>query len=287
MRLPRFPIGFREAGGHVEIEMFARLGIHEPHFSQHVDIPLARREYLDDEHVVSERREHLEPRLEPGGIEKVGDHDCHATTKGTAGKLSNALPEVGAPACFERLEHREHREDAASAASGRNLAGQRRAERQNGHAIEVDESDVAERRGQSSRLIEFGVGGHRTARIEKQVDRQVLFLIEQSEQQPVQTFVGFPIDVAHIVAGRVLAVVGKLEPAPALPRLPVGTVASCERAHRDDAEVFEFLEKVSVEHGKIGHVGHVGGVGHAEDRSDGDHALLHAYNPYISTCSPL
>ena len=53
------------------------------------------------------------------------------------------------------------------------------------------EANVAERRRNPPRLIEFRWFGHGARRIDEQIDRQVLFLVEQPEQQPVQALCAF------------------------------------------------------------------------------------------------
>ena len=121
------------------------------------------------------------------------------------------------------------------------------AERQDRQPIEMREPDVAERRRDPPRHVELRRLRHRSAGVEHQVDRQILLLVEEPQQQPVQALVGLPVDVAEVVAGGVRPVIGELEPAPALGRQPIGAVLPGERPLRDDVEVFQLLEEVVFE----------------------------------------
>jgi hypothetical protein len=50
--------------------------------------------------------------------------------------------------------------------------------------------------------------------------------------------------VPEVIAGRVLPVVGELEPAPALGRQPIGAILTGKRPLRDDMQVLELLQEV-------------------------------------------
>src|SRR5713226_9398343 len=61
--------------------------------------------------------------------------------------------------------------------------------------LDIDEPDVTERRRIALRWFR-----HRSAHVEEEIDRQVLLLLEEPQQQPVDAFVRFPVDVAEVVA---------------------------------------------------------------------------------------
>ena len=124
------------------------------------------------------------------------------------------------------------------------LAAERATERENGDAIQMREADVAQRGRNPARLVELGRLGHRSRRVDEQIDRQVLLLVEQTQEQPVQTLIGLPVDVPEVVARRVLPVIGELEPAATLAREPIRPILARKRLLRDDVQVLELLEKV-------------------------------------------
>ncbi len=78
---------------------------------------------------------------------------------------------------------------------------------------------------------------------------QVFFLLEPLEQQLVVAGVDVPVEVAEVVAGGVLAVVGELDAAAELHRPPLGQERPAEDPPRDEREVFELLQEVGVEQG--------------------------------------
>ena len=56
-----------------------------------------------------------------------------------------------------------------------------------------------------------------------------------------------PVEVPEVVAGRVLAVVGELDPAAELHRPPLGQELAAEDPPRDEREVFQLLQEFGVE----------------------------------------
>jgi len=125
--------------------------------------------------------------------------------------------------------------------------------------VQVRKGDVAERSGNSLGLIEPYRLAHRTAGVEKQVDRQVPLFIEQPKQQPVQPLVGIPVDVPEVVAWRVLSMVGELESPSTLLRRAVRPMLSGERTPGDHVQVLELLQQI-----RFKSKGH--GVGACPDR---------------------
>ena len=186
----------------------------------------------------------LQAVLEAVRIEEIGDDDREPALARPRRELREGAAEIRVAGRLHLLEQVEDAKDPALAAARHRFVVQAGAERQNRHAIQVREADVAEPGDDASRLVEFRRLDHRPAGVEKQVDRQVLLFVEQPEQQPVQALVGLPVDVAEVVAGRILAVIGELQPAPALARQPVGAILPGERALRDDVQVLELFEEV-------------------------------------------
>ena len=56
-----------------------------------------------------------------------------------------------------------------------------------------------------------------------------------------------PVEVAEVVAGRVLAMVGELDAAAELHRPPLGQQLAAEDPPRDQREVLQLLQEVGVE----------------------------------------
>src|SRR5262245_11294266 len=106
---------------------------------------------------------------------------------GARGKLADALQHIGGAIGLEALEHLEHRKNARPAATWDRFLTESSAERQNGHAVEVNQADVAQCGRNSLRLVELPLARHRSAGIEEEVDRKVLLFVEQAQQQPVET----------------------------------------------------------------------------------------------------
>ena len=88
---------------------------------------------------------------------------------------------------------------------------------------------------------------HRLARIDEEVDRQILLFVEQPQQQAAEPLVGLPVDLPEVVAGRVAAMVGELEAAAALGREPVGAALADEGALGDHVQVLQLLQEVVFE----------------------------------------
>jgi hypothetical protein len=80
---------------------------------------------------------------------------------------------------FHRLQHFEDAEDAALPSPRLHFRADGFVERKNRDAVEMRKADVTERRRDASGLIELGRLAHRLARVNKEVDRKILLLIEQ------------------------------------------------------------------------------------------------------------
>ena len=76
---------------------------------------------------------------------------------------------------------------------------------------------------------------------------QVLLFLEQAQQQLVEAAVDGPVEVAQIVAGGVVAVVGELDAGAGLARAALGAHAPENTFLRDDVEVLELLQELLVE----------------------------------------
>src|SRR5690606_26255777 len=123
--------------------------------------------------------------------------------------------------------------------------GQARAEAfgEDAHAdpVEIVERDVAERGSEAPRMVELGrlAERHAGARVDDQVQRQVLLGRVQLEEQLVEPRIDVPVDVAEVVAGPVVTEVGELQAATAL---RAGALAAQQAAEDLACEQLELLE---------------------------------------------
>ena len=76
---------------------------------------------------------------------------------------------------------------------------------------------------------------------------QILLLLEQAQQQLVEAAVDGPVEVAEVVAGGVVAVIGELDAGAGLARAALGAQVPDEDLLRDDVEVLELLQELLVE----------------------------------------
>ncbi len=88
---------------------------------------------------------------------------------------------------------------------------------------------------------------HRRARVDDEVDGEVLFLLVEADEEALEALVDVPVEVAKIVARLVVAVVGELDAAPALLRAPLGAQAAREDPPADEREVVELPLELVVE----------------------------------------
>ena len=113
---------------------------------------------VHDEHVVAHRRAASSGRVsKPCGIEKIRDDDGQALLAGcaTANSLNVSRRSVGPPVSSRSSSSKTRKMRPLPAAGHRSRRASVVAERQDRHAIEVREADVAERRRDPPRLIEL------------------------------------------------------------------------------------------------------------------------------------
>src|SRR5262249_37734322 len=148
-----------------------------------------------------------------------------------------------------RFQVGEHLEDARLATRGRHATLDLIGRGDDGHAIEVRETDVGEGRGEALRVPELSAAAesHRCGAVDDDVDRQVLlFLVEAHEEAP-EPLVYVPVEITEVVAGHVVAVIGELDARSALLGPALRAHATREDATTDDREVVELALEVVVE----------------------------------------
>src|SRR5262245_8394207 len=117
-------------------------------------------------------------------------------------------------------------------------------ERDDGEPIEVREAHVAERCRDPPRHVELRGLHHGSTDVDPQVDGKVALLVEQPEQQAIETLICLPVDVTVVVPRGVGPMIGELEAATAFRREPVRTVLPRQRALGDNVQVLELAEKI-------------------------------------------
>src|SRR5438094_540186 len=75
---------------------------------------------------------------------------------------------------------------------------------------------------------------HRLAAVDEEVDWQILFFLEQFQDQAVQPQIGFPVEVPEVIATDIRAIVRKLQAGAALLRAPLGAHSAAEEPLRHD-----------------------------------------------------
>ncbi len=143
----------------------------------------------------------------------------------------------------------EDLEDAVLAARGREALGHAVVEGEDADAVEVREGDVRQGGGDPLGVAQLRrrAEAHRPGAVDEDVDREVLFFLEEPQEQSPVPLVDVPVEVAEVVARGVLAVVGELDAAAGLLRAALGAGATRVEAARDDREVFELSLELLVE----------------------------------------
>ena len=199
-------------------------------------------------------RRELADDLVGSRVEQVRDQDDDAASVELRAGMTSRRDDVGgAVGRLDRRQVGQQPEDAPRAAhrrpSPRDPAGQR-ADRD---AILAGEPDVAERRRRPLREQELGRGaaGHRGRGIDEQRDRDVLFLDEELDEQLLEAGVDVPVELAQVVAERVVAVVGELDRLAALDAPAAALEPAADgRAHQQE-QALELAQERLVEDRRV------------------------------------
>ena len=162
-----------------------------------------------------------------------------------------ASPEVGRPLGLELAEEAEHLEDARLAArlghalhargrSSSTMLTRSRFARPTYASAAHDLLRVAELLAPSPNAID-------ALRVDDEVDGEVLLFLVEAHEELLEALVDVPVEVAEVVAGLVVAVVGELDAAAALLRPPLGAQPPGEDAPADEREVLELALELVVE----------------------------------------
>ena len=133
--------------------------------------------------------------------------------------------------------------------SGRIAAGGAVTEERDADAVHARQPEVAERgRGPPRRieLVRLAVV-HAAARVDEDVDGDVLLLDEELHEEALEPRVGVPVELAQVVAGGVVAVVGELDALAAPHAAPLALHPPGGEAPRGQLELLEPAQEGLVE----------------------------------------
>ena len=205
-----------EGGGAVDADGVAGLAVDQRRVAVERRFQVLLIGDLEDRDIVAKRQQQVETAFR-GVREQVRDQD-HQTAPAAGGEhLAYRVVEAGVAACVE-IGEKVKRAPYLSRAVQRpeHLVGVARVGRQ-GDPIEGGEGDVGQGGGDPARGVELAaaVGArprrHGAAAVEQDVDREIAVLLEHPQQQAIEPEVRAPVEVAHVVALDVGAVVRELD----------------------------------------------------------------------------
>ena len=175
-------------------------------------IELVGRQDVQDDQLGAGRGELADHPVRPR-VEQVAEQDDDAP----AVELGRGVPGRGrrGRSALGGLDGRQVGQQPEDAAEPRSEARRRAVRRQRGDRdpILAREPDVAEgsRGSLGEQELRRASRRHRRRRVDEQRDGDVLLLDEELDEQPLEAGVDVPVELAQVVAERVVAVVGELD----------------------------------------------------------------------------
>ena len=113
------------------------------------------------------------------------------------------------------------------------------------HAIKAAQRHITHRRGDLPGEIKLArlAKRHRFAGVEKEGDRQFAFLLVEFQEQPIQPAVEVPVQIAKIVPGDIIAVIGELDRLAARLAASFAFERTLRAPLREQLELFESAEE--------------------------------------------
>ncbi len=187
-------------------------------------------------------------------IEQVGDEDHDAAPVELRAGMPGGGHDVGrSVGGLDRRQVGEQPEDASRAAHRRPSPGDPPGQGADRDPVLAGKPDVAERRRRPLREQQLGrvPGRHRRRGIDEQRDRDVLFLDEELHEQPLETGVDVPVELAQVVAEGVVAIVREFDRLAALDAAtPALEPATHRRAHQQQ-QALELAQEGLVEDRRV------------------------------------
>ena len=94
-------------------------------------------------------------------------------------------------------------------------------------------------------------GRHRRRRVDEQRDGDVLLLDEQLDEEPLESGVDVPVELAQVVAERVFAVIGELDRLATLDAPAAALEPAADRRAHDQQQPLELAQERLVEDGRV------------------------------------
>src|SRR5882672_26838 len=242
-------VALEEARGDGDLRELAVLAVLEGEVADDRRLYLLRAEHLDDDDLVAALEQPLERARVALLVEEVGDDDLHSRRVVAQRELFQPLVQVGGPLRLDRIDELE-KPPHLLLAPGRGKALEARAVRRlDRDAVEIRERDIGHRGRQPLGVEELRriAVRHRQAAVDEDGKPQVLLDVEELEEEAVESAVDVPVDVAQVVALRIVAVVGEFRAraAPFRPLLALG--APGKKPAHDQLEMVELRDQRSVE----------------------------------------
>ena len=216
---------------------------------------------VDEDEFVAARLQAAEAGFVTVGVEEIAEEEGQPRAAGGEGVGLERLVEVGLSSGGLFFEIGEQAEGVVGAARGAVLcASSGRRQKSDGDLIPRGKSNGAEGGSEFAGVVEFVVIAvcfritapiHGFGRVYKDVNSEVFFFLEEFDERFFQSGVHVPVEVAQVIAGSVIAVIGKLDADPALFRAAVALHRPRADFVRHEGEGVEFAEGGFVEeHGE-------------------------------------
>src|SRR5512137_92197 len=181
------------------------------------EVELGGVEEVEDGHLVTAAAQVGDEAQHPlVAVEEVGDHHHRGAAAGPLVQEGDRRREPGLPARLERLEGLEDGVHLGGLGPGRERPGDLPGEDGEPGGVLLPDEQVGERAGQRAGVAELGepllgpAVAHRAGGVDDEPGPEVGLLLEALHVVLVELAVGLPVDVAQLVAGRVLLVLAEL-----------------------------------------------------------------------------
>src|SRR5262245_54973763 len=244
-------VALQQRAAHRDLGNVVILDVREFQVADDLRLDLFLRQDLNDVDVELPGDEVAQGLLVAALVHQVAEQHDDALAAALDAEGAQRLPQVAGAGRLDLLEEVHQPPDAAPAAGRRHALHQLVVERLDDDAVEVDQADEAQRRGDLLGVVQLGrvAEVHRQAVVDEDVEVQVLLLHEEAQEQLVEAGVEVPVEEAEVVADDVVAVVGELDALPLLLAAPLALHAAHEDFPRHQLQLFEPGQEFGVEQG--------------------------------------
>ena len=256
MRFERRAVGGKQRGGDVERIGDAALRIDQHHLFGQARLDLLRRQHLHRDHLVPELAQPVRRGREAGVVHEVGQQHHQSARAARAEVAAQRRLQIGAAACAQPLEETQRGPHLGLAATHRQFMRDAVGPGHDAHAVVVDQRQIGQRRGDPPREIELRrlADAHRGTGVEEHVHRQVGLLLEQAQQQPVESEVDAPVEMLGVVTRRVRSEVGEHHAAAGATRAVRAAQVARHRPPGEHGEMLQTAQEIVAEQRRgVGH----------------------------------